>query len=495
LTCVPCGWRLAALVALTIGVTVAARQARPAPVAIVNVTLVDGTGAPPMPLRTVVVRDGRIAAIGGADTPVAPGTIRVDGSGRFLIPGLIDAHVHIAIRPDAEVRSTLLAPLLVAHGVLGVRDMGGDLTRLNALRASIAAGHLRGPAIVTPGPFIDGPQEASATVRPVATAVEAARAVAAVARQQADFIKVQAGLSAEIWRAVVAAARAAGLHVAGHVPEAMSAFDVVSGGQRTVEHVSPALPGDAGLMLSVSTEEAAIRAELRAIGDASVKPRADVAALRARQRAAQRRIIETIDPTRSAELFALMRDRGVIAVPTLAWSNGLLPLGRDDRPSEAALSLVPRALAEPWQARRNAQLAAATDDELSLNRDIADASRRFVGAMHRAGVAIAAGTDSFDSYLPVGLALHRELEELVASGLTPYEALQAATRVAARAMERAERGTIEVGKVADAVLLDADPTVDIRATRRIHAVVHRGEVLDAAALAALVADLRASSAR
>jgi imidazolonepropionase-like amidohydrolase len=114
--------------------------------------------------------------------------------------------------------------------------------------------------------------------------------------------------------------------------------------------------------------------------------------------------------------------------------------------------------------------------------------------MHRAGVTIAAGTDSFDSYLPVGLALHRELEELVASGLTPHEAVQAATRLAAHAMGRLdERGTIEVGKRADLLLLDADPTRDIAATRRIRAVIQGGAVLDAVGIAALVDKARAAA--
>jgi imidazolonepropionase-like amidohydrolase len=485
----------AAVVALAGGATGVAQLTPPRSLAISNVTVIDGTGAAPMPARTVIVRDGRIAAIGGADVAVPPDARRVDGSGRFLVPGLVDAHVHVAIRPDAEIPSTLLLPMLVAHGVLGARDMGGDLTRLNALKASLAAGHLRGPAIVTPGPFVDGPQEPSPTVRPVATPAEAGRAVADVAAQKADFIKVQAGLSAENWRAVAAAARAAGLHVVGHLPASMSAFDVVAGGQRTVEHVSPALPGDAGLMLSVSSEESAIRAELRAIGDAWGRAGADRRALRERQRAVQRKIVATVDPARSADLFALMRARGVIAVPTLVWSNGLLPLSKADRPPATTMSFVPRAIRESWLPRRTAQLAAATDDDLGLNRDIAEASRRFVGAMHRAGVAVAAGTDSFDSYLPVGLALHQELEELVRSGFTPHEALQAGTRVAARAMDRSDRGTIEVGKVADLALLDADPTVDIRATTRIHAVVQRGGVLDAAAIAKLLAEARALAAK
>jgi imidazolonepropionase-like amidohydrolase len=469
-------------------------QAPSAPaLAIVGVTVVDGTGEPPLAGRTVLVRDGRIRSIRPDDAGLSFEVRRLDGTGHYLLPGLIDAHVHVAGRPDADVAAAELLTLFVAHGVLGVRDMGGDLTRLNALRASIAAGHLRGPTLVVTGPFVDGPQDESAVVRPVRTPEDAAAAVRAIAAQHADFIKAQAGLTPTLWAAVAAAARAAGLHVVGHVPEAMSAFDVVRGGQRTVEHVSPALPGDAGLMLSVSSEERAIRQELREIGAAWGTSDADRAALRGRYREAQRRIITTVDAARSAELFALMRERGVIAVPTLVWSNGLLPRHRRDVPDEATLALVPRPLRERWLAGRTEQLK-ASDADLALNGQIAVASRAFVGAMHRAGVTIAAGTDSFDSYLPVGLALHRELEELVASGLTPHEAVQAATRLAAHAMGRLdERGTIEVGKRADLLLLDADPTRDIAATRRIRAVIQGGAVLDAVGIAALVDKARAAA--
>ena len=156
--------------------------------------------------------------------------VRVDGAGRFLIPALIDAHVHLTTRPEAEAPAAVLLPSLVAHGVLAVRDMGGDLDRLVAMRAAIAAGTLAGPAIITPGPFIDGPQDA------IADGVSGRdprrgrrRRRRALAARRVDFIKVQAGLTPELWRAAIEAARAARLPVAGHVPEAMSAFDVVAG--------------------------------------------------------------------------------------------------------------------------------------------------------------------------------------------------------------------------------------------------------------------------
>ena len=230
----------------------------------------------------------------------------------------------------------------------------------------------------------------------------------------------------------------------------MSAFDVVAGGQRSVEHVSPALPGDAGLMLSVSRDEAALRAEMKAIAEGWTRAEPDRDALRARTHELQRRLIESIDPARAAALFTAMREHDVTAVPTLAWSNGLLPKAKDDWPDADTLSLVPKAVRDRWLQRRQTQASAATDADLAFNASIANASVAFVGAMHRAGVTVVAGTDAFDSYLPLGPSLHAELANLVAAGLSPKQALLAGTRESARLLGMtASRGTIVVGKLAD----------------------------------------------
>ncbi len=464
-------------------------------VAITGVTLIDGGDGPARPAMTVIVRDGRIAAVVPDAAARVPGdAVRVDGAGKFLIPALIDAHVHLANQPEADAPPSVLLPSLVAHGVLAVRDMGGDLDRVNAIRAAIAAGTLAGPAIVAPGPFVDGPQEASALFLPVATPAEAVAAVRSLVGRRVDFIKVQATLPEPAWRAVIAAAAAARLPVGGHVPEAMSAFDVVAGGQRSVEHVSPALPGDAGLMLSVSREESALRAEMKAIAEGWAAPEPDRAALRARTRVVQRRIIDSIDPARATALFASMRQHDVTAVPTLAWSSGLLPTSRTDWPDADTLALVPKAARTRWLERRKSQAVSASDADLALNAAIAAASVSFVGAMHRAGVHVVAGTDAFDSFLPPGPSLHAELANLVAAGLSPKQALQAGTRESARLLGLTRtRGTIAVGKQADLLLLDADPTADITATRRIHAVIQGGRVLDRAAQDRMVAGVRTAA--
>ena len=456
-----------------IGLLAVAPSAQAPTIAITDVTLIDGGDGPVRPGMTVVVRGGTIAEIApSAAARVPSGAMRVDGRGRYLIPGLIDAHVHLATRPD--VTPELVLPALVAHGVLAVRDMGGDLDRVLAMRRKVEASELAGPAIVTPGPFLDGAQQATPIVTPVTTAAEAEAAVRALAARKVDFLMVQAGLTAEAWRVILGASRAVGLTVAGHVPEAMSAFDVVNGGQRSVEHVSPALPGDAALMLAVSREETAIRAALR-------EPSTDV----------RRRLIESIDPARQKALFTAMREHDVTAVPTMVWSAGLLPQTRNDIPAADVLAFIPRAARTRFVERRKAALEKATDEGLALNRAIAGASRQFVGAMHRAGVTIAAGTDALDSYLPLGPSLHAELEQLVAAGMTPRQALTAATREAARLAGFARsRGTIVVGKSGDVVLLDADPAADITAVRRINAVIHRGRVLDRAALDTMLERVR-----
>ena len=466
----------------------------PPPLAITDVTVIDPRDEAVRRDVTVVIRGGRIAAILTADQQTPADVITVQGEGRFLVPALTDAHVHLTTRPEAEVPRDVLLPSLVAHGVLAVRDMGGDLDRLQELRRAIASRAIAGPQIITPGPFVDGSQPPSPTVAPVANAAEAAAAVLRLTRQGADFIKVQAGLAPDAWKGVLYAAAGAGVAVHGHVPEAVSAFDAVAGGQRTIEHVSPALPGDAAVMIAVSREEAAIRAELAAIAQEASRPDADRAALRARQRAVQRRIVDTIDDRKRADLFAAMRQRGVVLVPTLVWSAGLLPQDADDRGE--ALDLVPRTVRQSFERRRAAQLAQADGEMFALHRHIAARSRAFAAAAQRAGVLVAAGTDAFDSFLPPGDSLHRELEQLVAGGMSTRAALAAATEVPSRLHPSwADRGAVRAGAVADLLLLDGNPLDDIRHTRRIRAVVRGGRLLDRTVLDRLLIEVRGAAAR
>lgn len=155
---------------------------------------------------------------------------------------------------------------------------------------------MRGPLIVAAGPFVDGPQEASASVISVKDGPEAREGVRALKSRGVDFIKVQAGLSAEAWRAVAEERRALGIPFAGHVPEAVSAAEVPGSGQRSIEHVSPALPGDAAILLACSMREAELRQELREIAAIQPQDAAAAAVLRIRRRAHQATLLDTYDP-------------------------------------------------------------------------------------------------------------------------------------------------------------------------------------------------------
>jgi imidazolonepropionase-like amidohydrolase len=439
-----------------------------------GVTVVDGTGAPARRMSVVIDGD-RISAVRPLDPP--RGTIMdvVDGTGLFLIPGLWDMHVHLTTTPEQDVSRALL-PLLLRYGVVGVRDMGGDPARLEELKREVASGK-PGPIIATPGPFVDGPQEASPMVVQVKTDEEARAAVRDLAKRRVDFIKVQSGLTLASWRAVIDEAPRVGLGVAGHVPEAVSAWDVVRSSQRSIEHISPAIPGDAGLLLACSTDEETLRDEIVALSHTEKEPSVDRTAIRAARRAVQKRLLDTLDPAKSDRMASLLAEHGTAVVPTLVFSRAFAPVDEAVEP-DVPLDAVPSAMRAHWEAVRKAYMESSTPEDLAFRRRMDEVSRTFVARLHRAGVKLLAGTDALDAFVVPGHALHQELALLVSCRLTPMEALQAATSGATRFLGRdRDYGTIEVGKRADLVLLAGDPLKDIRNTRRIVAVWQAGRVV------------------
>ena len=472
---------------MVVASVVAAAVAQP-PLAVTDVTVIDGTGRPARPGMTVLIAGDRIAAVDdGRRAELPPDTQVVDGRGRFLIPGLSDLHVHLTNQPDQSLTRDWMMPLLLAHGVTLVRDMGGDWNRIEELRREIAAGTIRGPRIVASGPFVDGP---GFVEDPVRTAEEARRRVQELGRlgvdgvagvDGVDFIKVQANLSPESYRAVLAEAKRLGLVVAGHVPVAVSAFEVARSGQRSIEHSSPILAGDGGVLLACSSREDELRRELLAIERDSAAQGADREKLEQRTRELQARLLDTYDAPRCARLAALLRRKNVAFVPTQIWARRLAPLDAGDGLDPLAAALMPASLRARFVERRAAAIEQTSEETFALRRRIAATTRALVGNLDRLGVPILAGTDALDGDVLPGLALHQELELMVSSGLTPLAALQSATRDAALYFgEGRSRGTIEKGKVADLVLLDADPLQDITNTRRIHAVIAGGELLSAA---------------
>lgn len=462
----------------------------PRALVLTNVTVIDATGKPAQRGMTVLIEGDRISKLfKTGQTKLPPNAEVIDASGKFLIPGLWDMHIHLTNQPDQTLSRDWMLPLLTAYGITGIREMGGDWQHIQNLRQAISTNNGIGPRIVAPGPFVDGPGFVD---KPVRTPEEARQQVRELKKLGVDFIKVQANLSPECYRAVLAEAKALGLTVAGHVPEAVSAFEVARSGQRSIEHSSPILPGDAGIMLSCSSKEGALRTELLAIKKDSEAANADRQQLRLRQRKLQTDMLETYDGRKCAGLFALLKQNNVWVVATQIWAQRLLPLNAEDVIDPVAKLYLPLKTRTRFEQRRGEGIKITAPESFALRQQIAAKTREMVGAMRLAGVPLLAGTDAYDGAVLPGFSLHQELELLVQSGLTPMEALQSATRNAAQFFgESSTRGTIEVGKQADLVLLNADPLQNIANTQQIYAVIQGGKLLSAEARQALLEKIKA----
>jgi imidazolonepropionase-like amidohydrolase len=341
---------------------------------------------------------------------------------------------------------------------------------------------------------VDGPQPADAAVLPVANAAEARAAVRALKARGVDFIKVQAKLSRESYLAVADEAKHQGISFAGHVPESMNAGEVSDAGQRSLEHLSPALPGDAGILLACSGQEAELRQALAALSAAEQKPDANQEELRARTRELQAKLLDSYSPTKADALLARLARNRTWVVPTLIFSQSYRPLSPQDLGQDVPLQYVPAATRQRWEERRKRYVESAPPETFTLTRRVAEKSLALAAALHRAGVPLLAGTDSFDGFDISGFSLHQELALLVQAGLRPTEALQTATTNPAKFLGREhDAGTVEVGKMADLVLLDANPLEDIRNTRKIRGVVLHGRFFDRVALDKMLAGVEAAA--
>jgi imidazolonepropionase-like amidohydrolase len=419
-------------------------QAAPPPaVAITGVTVIDGTDPAPRPDQTVVVRGRHIVAVGPASaTPVPRGSRVLDGRGKFLIPGLWDMHVHTDVPGGREVLR-----LFVVNGVLSVRDMAGTWAQLTAWRREIAAGTLVGPRILASGPYLEG-GEIGIPHLLARTPEEARAAVDSLGRLGVDLVKLHGQLSRESWFAALRAARERGLRTGGHVPRSISAAEASDSGLGSLEHL---------LQIPIPCTPAESLA---------LAPRFPLQALLGRCSSAE-----------LAPLFARLGRNRTAVVPTLVASYEIARWPLTDLPGDRFARYLPdtlrRFVAEIFRIPPGIPPGAHRTGRALFAKRLA-----LVGAMHRAGVVLLAGTDAPLRNSPPGFGLHAELALLVQAGLSPFAALRAATLEPARYFGMEDSlGTVAAGKLADLVLLDGSPLRDIRNTGKVHAVLQQGRVL------------------
>jgi imidazolonepropionase-like amidohydrolase len=456
-------------------------------VAISGVTVVDVRDGSLRAERTVLVAGNRITAVGPADQVRIPDDADlVDAAGGFLIPGLWDMHVHSVANVALDQGQSVAAQdwhfsLFLAHGVTGVRNMNdgtADVTleRSKSVRRRLAKGDLRGPSrFLTAGPALDGDPPLGSKAVIVRTAAEARAAVEQLASNGADLVKVYENLSREAYFGIMDEAQRRGIPVDGHVPFRITPEEAADAGQRTAEHPEALAAGCSTAAEAERKRFASVLADYN-----SLPEREKFLAMFRHTRA----LYDSRDPAVCASAIEAYRRKGVAVTADLVAYHHVVH-AKQILADAARMRLVPREIRRNWEKWLDSE---TTREFQSILGPIVPLELENVRLLNKAGILLLAGTDVGVPLQVPGISLHVELERLVEAGLTPLEALRTATLNPARVLDMTDSlGTVEVGKLADLVLLDADPLADIRNTQKIRAVIANGRLYRRAELDQLLA--------
>jgi hypothetical protein len=416
--------------------------------AFVNVSVIPMDRERVLTGQTVLVRGSRIAEVGAANRVRIPaGATRVDGTGRWLIPGLAEMHAHVqpSDQPAAVTLNERILLLYVAHGVTTVRGMLGHPAQI-PLRERVNRGEIVGPTMRLSSPSFNGNSAGN---------WQAAQALVRSSREGGfDFLKIHPGIPREAFDSLAAEADRLGIRMAGHVPLAVGAERAVTARYWSIDHLDGIVEYLAGLAPG----------ENGGFFGLTVAPRADLSRLPA--------------------LIAGMRRNNVWVVPTQSLiEHFLTDTTAEEMAQRAEMRLVPQNMVTAWTNQRRNLLQQMAAVEMGNRLQYFALRRRILGELHRAGIGIALGSDAPQTFMVPGFSVRGELRTYVEAGMSPWEALATGTRNIARFLgtER-ETGTIERGKVADLVLLDANPLQDINNLHRQAGVMVRGLWLDRAEL-------------
>ena len=405
--------------------------------AFVNVNLIPMDSDRVLESQTVIIRDGVIEMLGNSKQVQIPDDALVfNGQGKFLMPGLVDMHVHIQNENDLI--------LFIANGITSVRNMWGNTGKMLlfgfpdqlALRKQIKQGLLFGPTIYSAGPIMEGSPSFHPMAEVFSTPKSGSESVTWQKTQGYDFIKVYDHLLPDVYQAILETARIEGIPVVGHVPFAIGLDGVLTSGQLTIEHLTGYIDPDAA---------------------------------------------EFIIPENQLDAYAIKTlESSVWNVVTLSEypKSKETPEGFERLKNQPGIKFISPGtrMFTPFLYLMTSK--SHTYEGSDYPEHIANLNRRMVAALHEAGAGILLGTDAAQAYHIPGFSIHEELAYLVDAGLSPYEAIEAGTRNAALILGKSDEfGTIETGKRADLILLEGNPLEDVGNIQNRAGVMVRGRWL------------------
>ena len=425
--------------------------AAPQTLIITHVNLIDVTDGKVRANTAVTVEGNRVVSVGPSTASRPKRGLVVEGRGQYLIPGLWDMHTHVYFDNTAADGTDLVLPLFLANGITGVRDMGSELEPVLHAREDIAAHRMAGPRMIVSGPMLDGPKSQYKSAIAITTPGDGRKAVDMLKSRGVDFIKIQSGVPREAYFAIADEAKKKSIEFEGHVPDAIRASEAVAAGQRTFEHLI-------GIFEASSRDEDKYLSGKKSPGA----------------------FLQTYDTKREDAIVQLLAKNGVWQCPTLFWERGQWLVDAIDYTKDPDIGFAARTwVTKQWPAARKSILKSLDTDPLAVREKFVEQELDIIRKLHRAKVPFLAGTDTPAGVDVIpGISLHLELQRFVAAGFSPLEALQTATLNPAQFYNKlADYGPVQKGRIADLVLLGANPLDDIGNTRKINGVVVDGHYM------------------
>lgn len=477
--------RLLILSLLSVLIACTSKQTFDDAICIENITVIDPMDGAKEG-QTVVIKDGKIHKIApSAELKLSPDNTIINGTGKFLMPGLWDAHVHFAYMEEIAPR---MFDLFMLYGITSVRDTGGRLELVTDYKEQSLNNPAKAPRVKIAGPLLDGMPNVYDGSDPghpplsvgLKTVEDVNNKIDELNKEGVDLLKAYEMLTPEQFAAVMKKAQELGLKVTGHVPLSMDVISASNGGLNSMEHLR-----NVELSCASNAEELLEQRRKMLNNDKKMKG----GTLRSSMHDAQREIAVTnFSQEKAKEVIETLAKNGTWQIPTLALNTLRVEQFMRQPWWSESIQYLPEATAAQWRgvADRITELEVPP-----FPRAYADWMFKMVKQMHDAGVVFMAGTDTPIGIQTPGVSLHNELAVLVKAGLTPLEAIRTATYNPALyfKMEN-ELGSVKEGMWADLLILNSDPLENIENTKKIEAVIKQGEYYDAAALDEIKGRLR-----